>query len=147
VKTFEARTTIRAQPQAVFDYVSDFTKHGGWAGHGLQVTMDSDGPIAVGSTFSTVAKQFGTQREHSTITELEPDRVFGWDSEGALGKIHHRFTVATADGGASLTKTAELVSPSFLAKLTSWRISKGIPEGLRSDVERIKEHLESAPPA
>ena len=41
MKTFEATTTISAPPQTVFDYVSDFTKHGDWAGHGLQVTKDS----------------------------------------------------------------------------------------------------------
>jgi Polyketide cyclase / dehydrase and lipid transport len=74
MKTFEAKTTISASAQTVFDYVSDFTKHGEWAGHGLQVTKDSDGPVAIGSTYSTVAKQFGTQREHSTVTELEPGR-------------------------------------------------------------------------
>jgi len=72
MEAFEARTKISAPAQTVFDYVSDFTKHGEWAGHGLQVTKDSDGPVAIGSTFSTVAKQFGTQREHSTVTELEP---------------------------------------------------------------------------
>ena len=68
MKTFEAKTTISAPARTVFDYVSDFTKHGEWAGHGLQVTKDTDGPDAIGSTYSTVAKQFGTQREHSTVT-------------------------------------------------------------------------------
>jgi len=143
VKTFEAQTTINAPTQSVFDYVSDFTKHGEWAGHGLQVTKDGDGPAAIGSTYSTVAKQFGTQREHSTVTELEPGRVFGWDSKGALGTVHHRFTVGAADGGTSLSKSAEFVAPSFLAKATSWKVSRGVPEALRSDVEKIKARLES----
>jgi uncharacterized protein YndB with AHSA1/START domain len=144
MKTFEAQTTIDARPEAVFGYVSDFSKHGEWSGHGLQVAKDTDGPVAVGSTYSTVAKQFGTQREHRTVTELDQGRVFGWDSTGALGTIHHRFTVAAADGGTSLTKSAELRGPSLLAKLTSFRVSKGIPEGLRSDVEKIKARLESS---
>lgn len=145
MKTFQAQTTIQAPPQTVFDYVSDFTKHGEWAGHGLQVTKDGDGPTAVGSTFSTVAKQFGTQREHSTITELEPGKTFGWTSKGALGTVHHWFTVAAADGGTSLTKSAEFLDRSFLAKMTSWRISRDLPAGLRSDVEKIKAKLESTP--
>jgi hypothetical protein len=50
MKTFEAKTAINTPTQTVFDYVSDFTKHGEWAGHGLQVTKDSDGPVAIGST-------------------------------------------------------------------------------------------------
>ena len=143
MKTFEATTTISAPSQTVFDYVSDFPKHGDWAGHGLQVTKDSDGPVAMGSTYSTVAKQFGTQREHSTVTELEPGRVFGWDSKGALGTVHHRFTVAAAEGGTNLTKSAEFLDRSFLAKMTGWKISRDLPAGLRADVEKIKARLES----
>ena len=142
MKTFEAGTTIAAPAQTVFDYVSDFTKHGEWAGHDLQVTKDTDGPVAVGATFSTVAKQFGTQREHSTITELEPGRTFGWESKGSLGTMHHRFTVTAADGGTDLTKSVEMTDPSLLAKLTSWRLTKGISEALRADVEKIKSKLE-----
>ena len=143
MKTFQAQTTIDAPPQTVFDYVSDFTKHGEWAGHGLQVTKDTDGPVAVGSTYSTVAKQFGTQREHSTVTELEPGTVFGWDSKGALGTVHHRFSVAATDGGTSLTKSAEFLNRSFLAKMTSWRISRDLPAGLKADVEKIRARLEA----
>lgn len=143
MKTFEAKTTINTPTQTAFDYVSDFTKHGEWAGHGLQVTKDSDGPVAIGSTYSTVAKQFGTQREHSTVTELEPGRVFGWDSKGALGTVHHRFRVAASGGGTTLTKSAEFLDRSFLAKMTSWRISRALPAGLQADVEKIKTHLES----
>jgi len=143
MKTFGAKTTISAPAQTVFDYVSDFTKHGEWAGHGLQVTKDSDGPVAIGSTYSTVAKQFGTQRERSTVTELEQGKVFGWDSKGTLGTVHHRFTVAAADGGTTLTKSAEFMDRSFLAKITSWKISRDLPAGLQADVEKIKARLES----
>ena len=96
----------------------------------------------MGTTFSTVAKQFGTQREHSTITEMDPPTRFGWDSTGALGVVHHRFDVAGEGEGSTLTKSAEFTRQSFLAKITSWRIDKGITEGLRSDVQAIKDRLE-----
>lgn len=144
MKSYQAQTTIGVPAQTVYDYVSDFTRHPEWAGHDLQVTKDTDGPVAVGTTFSTVAKQFGTQREHSTITELEPGTVFGWDSKGALGTVHHRFTMSPSEGGTDLTKSAELTEPSFLAKVTGWKIGKDMPAGLRSDVEKIKQHLEGS---
>jgi hypothetical protein len=44
VKTFEAKTTINAPTQMVLDYVSDFTKHGEWAGrqpHGFPEGHDA----------------------------------------------------------------------------------------------------------
>jgi uncharacterized protein YndB with AHSA1/START domain len=145
VKRFEARTTIQAPPEQVFDYVSDFTRHGEWAGHGLQATKQGDGPVGVGTTYATTASQFGTQREHSTITEFDRPSTFGWDSTGTLGTLHHRFDV-TADGDSTaLTKVAELTHPSFLAKVMGWKIGKGIPQGLASDVTNIKANIERAP--
>jgi uncharacterized membrane protein len=144
VKRFEEQTTVNAPPNAVYDYVSDFTRHGEWGGHGLEVTADGDGPAAVGATYSTTAKLFGTQREHSTLTEVEPNNVFGWDSKGALGIVHHRFTMSGGDGSTSVTKSAEFTQPSFLAKVTSWRLAKDVPAGLRSDLQNIKTHLDSS---
>jgi uncharacterized membrane protein len=143
VKRYEERTTIATPASAVYDYVSDFLRHGEWGGHDLRVVKDDDGPITVGSTFSTTAKQFGTQREHSTITELDPGRVFGWDSTGGLGLVHHRFALAEENGATAVTKSAEFAEPSFLAKLVGWRLNRDVPAGLRSDLAAIKAHLEA----
>ena len=143
-KRFEDRVTIEAPASLVFDYVSDFTKHGEWAEHGLQATKEGDGPVAVGTTFSTTAKQFGTQREKSTVTEIAPGTAFAWDSEGALGRIHHWFAVSGDGASTTLTKGAELVQPSFLAKVMGWRIAREMPKALRSDLERIKAALQSS---
>ncbi|HXY71160.1 MAG TPA: SRPBCC family protein [Actinomycetota bacterium] len=143
MKTFQAKTTIKAPAERVFGYVSDFSHHADWSGHGLTVTKEGDGPVAVGTTYATEAKQFGTQREHSTITELSPNSAFAWDSTGALGTVHHSFALAESDGSTSVTKAAELTKPSFLAKLTSWKLSKDIPKGLESDLAKIKVRLEA----
>jgi len=142
MKRYEERITIGAPAGAVYDYVSDFSRHGEWAANGLTVTKDGDGPVAMGSTFSTTAKQFGTQREHSTITELSPGTAFGWESKGALGLVRHRFDLV-GDTSTQVTKSAEFVQPSFLAKVTGWRLAKDVPAGLRSDLAKIKAHLES----
>jgi uncharacterized membrane protein len=143
MKRYEEHITIEAPPVSVYDYVSDFTRHGEWAGHELQVTMDGEGPAVVGTRFSTVAKQFGTQREHSTITELSPGAAFGWESEGTLGTVHHRFTMSAAGESTALAKSAEFVRPSFLAKVFGFRLNRDVPAGLRSDLDRIKAHLEA----
>ena len=49
MKKYEEQITINAPADKVYAYVSDFPRHGEWAGHGLAVTKDGDGPIAVGS--------------------------------------------------------------------------------------------------
>jgi uncharacterized membrane protein len=145
VKRFEERISIDAPAGQVYDYVADFRRHPEWAGNDLQVTPSSEGPVAVGSTFSTTAKQFGTQREQSTVTELEPGSAFAWESTGALGRAHHRFSLAGDGASTRLTKSAQIVEPTFLAKLTSWKLARDIPKGLRSDLANIKAHLEGHP--
>jgi uncharacterized membrane protein len=144
MKRFEESTTINAPADKVFAYVSDFTRHGEWSGHRLQVTRTGgEGPVAVGSTYSTEAKQFGTQREQSTVTEVKQNASFVWESKGALGLVRHWFTVSGDGGSTTLSKGLELVQPSFLAKMMGWKIGKDSPKGLRSDVEKIKAKLES----
>ena len=127
----------------MYDYVADFARHGEWAGNDLQVTPSTVGPVAVGSVFSTTAKQFGTQREQSTITEVSPGSAFAWESKGALGLARHRFSLSGDGVSTTLTKSAEIVEPTTLAKFTSWKLSKDIPKGLHSDLANIKAHLEA----
>jgi uncharacterized protein YndB with AHSA1/START domain len=144
MKRFEDRILIHAPAGRVFDYVADFTRHGEWAGDGLEVTRSTEGPVTVGTKFSTTAKQFGTQREQSTITEITPGRTFAWDSTGALGRVHHWFSLSDDGGSSTLSKGAEMVDPSFLAKITSWKLSKGIPKGIHSDLANIKARVETS---
>jgi uncharacterized membrane protein len=144
VKKYEEQITINAPADKVYAYVSDFTRHGEWGGHELAVTKDGDGPVAVGSTFSTTASLFGTQKEHSTITDMAPNTSFAWDSKGSLGTAHHWFTLADAGGTTTLTKGAEFTDPSTLGKMMSWKLSRDVPKGFRSDLANIKSTLEAA---
>jgi hypothetical protein len=142
VRRFEEHTTIQAPADRIYAYVSDMTTHGDWAGDGLEVTRSGDGPVAVGTVYATTAKQFGTQREHSTVTEMTPGHSFAWDSKGTLGRAHHAFDLAGAEGSTTVTKSAQIVEPSFLGRMMGWKLSKDIPAGLRRDLERIKAHME-----
>ena len=110
----------------------------------LEVTPEKDGPVAVGSVFNTSAHQFGTQREKSTVTDLEAGKLFGWDSTGALGKVHHWFALSGNGGSTEVTKGLELVQPSFLAKMMGWKIARDSPKGLRADLEKIKASVEGS---
>ncbi|MFN2616393.1 MAG: SRPBCC family protein [Thermoleophilaceae bacterium] len=144
MRRFEERITINAPVEKVFAYVSDFPRHAEWAEHGLQVTKTSEGPVGVGTTYSTEAKQFGTQREQSTITDVKPNELFGWDSKGALGVAHHWFAIRAEGGSTVLTKGGEFRQPSFLAKMTGFRIKKLFPAGLRQNLEKIKSEIEGS---
>ncbi len=142
MKRFEERITIEASADRAYEYVADMTTHAEWSGNGLEVTKSSDGPIVVGTVYDTTAKQFGTQREQSTVTEMTPGQTFAWDSRGALGLAHHVFGLTGDGGSTTVTKSAEIVEPTLLAKATGWKLAKDIPAALRRDLERIKVHLE-----
>jgi uncharacterized protein YndB with AHSA1/START domain len=140
---FEESIDVKAPAERVYAYVSDMTTHEDWSGNDLTVTKDTAGPVAVGTVYSTTAKQFGTQKEHSTVTEMTPGRAFEWDSVGALGRAHHGFALAGDGDVTHVTKFAQIVEPKFLAKITGFKLNKDIPAGLRRDLERIKAHLET----
>ena len=140
---WEESTAITASAETVFGYVSDFDRHADWSGHGLQVSQDGDGPAEVGTTYSTIAKQFGTQRETSTITHMDRPDLFGWDSTGGLGVVHHEFSLSETDGVTTLTRTAEFTRKSFLAKVLGFRIAKDLPASLRQDLAKIKAAIEA----
>ncbi len=144
MKRWEEATTIQAPADKVFSYVSDFARHSEWGGHGLQVSRADSGPVVVGTKFSTTAKQFGTQREESTITEMTAPQEFGWMSAGALGRLHHRFSLREDAGNTLLTKGAEFIEPTLLAKITMFKISRDLPKGLRSDLANIKATVEAS---
>src|SRR5690242_17976778 len=146
MRRWEASVSIDAPRDAVFAYVSDFSRHGEWAGHDLQVSRADSGPVQVGTTFSTVAKQFGTQREQSTITQMTPPQEFGWESTGALGRVHHWFSLREASGTTTLTKGAEFVEAKLLAKMTMFKVSRDIPKGLATDLSKIKAIVEDHAP-
>jgi hypothetical protein len=146
MKRWEKSITVNAPIDNVFAYVSDFSRHGEWSVHDLQISREGSGPVGIGATFSTVAKQFGTQREKSTITQMTPPREFGWESSGALGRLHHWFSLGEASGSTTLMKGAEFVEAKLLAKATMFKISRDIPAGLESDLAKIKAALEKHGP-
>jgi len=142
-RRWEEQIDVKAPADTVWPLVSDFTRHSEWGGHGIQATKTSDGPVGVGTTYATTAKQFGTQREHSTVTAFNAPSQFEWDSKGALGMVHHWVSLSQAGDVTTVRKGAELTAPSFLAKLTGGRINKDLPKGLRADLENIKAKSEA----
>jgi hypothetical protein len=58
MKRWEKSITVNAPIDNVFAYVSDFSRHGEWSVHDLQISREGSGPVGIGATFSTVAKQF-----------------------------------------------------------------------------------------
>jgi uncharacterized protein YndB with AHSA1/START domain len=134
---------INAAPEAVFEYVASMPRHSEWAQRDLTVTPTSDGAVGVGSTFSSVAHQFGVQHETQSVIDYTPGKRFTFDASGSLGRARHTFDLEAADGGTWVTKSMEIVQPSFMARVMSPIIKGKTKTGLGVDLERIKARLEA----
>ena len=143
----EQSMEINASPEAVFNYVADISKHGEWAqpGHKLTIEKTSEGPVAQGTTFSSVGHQFGENHDTVTITEFVQNERVVYNAEGSAGVIQHSFELSASGDGVELTKTFDPLSTKMpftifapIAKLLS------VPGSLRGDLERIKEQLEAS---
>ena len=145
--TIERQTSIKASDAVVFTYLSDVNNHAQWAGHQLEVTPKSAGPIEVGSAFETVGHQFGEQPGTVTITELVPNSKIVYESDGKVGHFRHGFVIKdNGDGTSLVTKTMEMIEVKSLPlKVLRPIVSSFIaPKGLDGDLQRIKEKLETA---
>jgi uncharacterized protein YndB with AHSA1/START domain len=140
---YQREIVIGATPEAVFEYVSDMPRHADWAQHDLEVTQTSDGRVGVGSTFSSVGHQFGTQHETQTVVDYTPGGRFAFEAKGSIGTVRHAFDLEAQDGETKITKSMEVVKPSLIARLMSPMIAKQTKKGLLVDLERIKAKLES----
>src|SRR3954453_20634824 len=71
---------IRAQPAAVFAYISDLTRHPEWSGGRLKVDARSPGPVAVGAQYVSHGDVPGQKDRPNQlrVTEYQPPSRFAF---------------------------------------------------------------------
>lgn len=114
-----AKIQVAAQPQKVFDVVSDIASHGTWANQkaGLVVTPVSGGPAAVGSTFKSEQRFAGKHAGADIkVTQVDPPNTFVFEAFQAGKKpvtYTSTFTLVPAEGGTLVERSVD-VNPSGL---------------------------------
>ena len=97
---------IDAPPEAIFDYVSDFTRHPEWAHEKIEIeSVEGTGPGA-GARYQTIVHFMGTVPGEINVVESEPPRrlvykcgdkasryrwTFELQPEGSGTKVMHSF--------------------------------------------------------
>lgn len=140
---FEKSIDINVPPQKAYEYLADVAKHGEWGAHNLTAEKTSEGPIAVGTTFSTLGHQFGAHKGVVTIRELVPNQKIVYESNDDTAQMRHTFVLAPQNGGTRVTKVFETIKTGLL--LTIFRPSMYLvaPRNVQADLKRIKAKLES----
>jgi uncharacterized protein YndB with AHSA1/START domain len=141
----EHGVAIDRPPAEVFAYVSDPANLPAWQGSCVAAT--ADGPVAVGTRIMEKRRFLG--REATTVvevTEIEPDRLLMLDVvDGPVSfTVTHR--LVPEGGGTRLTISAE-GEPGGLLRLGSRLLVRAVDEETRTNLERLKELLETRPAA
>lgn len=90
-------TYIRAEPETVFDYVSDLARHHEWSGAPLRVEPVADETSEPGTRFRSVGRMMGREFENELrVVEREaPSRFVFIAQDPNLGECVHRATMNT----------------------------------------------------
>ena len=141
----ERQITINAPAETVFNYLADINRHVEWSGHELAVEQTSPGPVAQGSTFSTVGHMMGTHKATVKVTELTPSTRIAFEAADDMGHFCHRFGLEGEGNTTRLTKSCESTSLSGVFKVISPIADRLlVPRVLDGDLQRIKEKLEAS---
>ena len=146
----QQQIAVNAPPSVVYSYLIDFPRHSEWASNPLSIKQTSSGPVEVGATFVSEARQFKRpQQDQLTVTELEPDRKIVFETEGAAGLSRLYFLIEGTGDETLLTKGLEGAGEPLFIKIISpvfpfigKRIGKRLFSG---DLERIKSRIEEMP--
>lgn len=141
-RRYEQSISIDAPPEAVFDYVADFARHREWATNPLNLEVTGSGPIAEGSTFTSVGKLFGTHRDRGRVTEFDRPRRLAFETEGDVGTVLNWFALEPSGSGTTVIKGQQVTRSSLLTKLTSPVVPLVVPRSLRQNLEAIKSRVE-----
>jgi uncharacterized protein YndB with AHSA1/START domain len=112
VRTFSVE--IDRSAAEVFAYIADITRHGEWSPAELRIEPLAPGrPVAVGEKYRsfgfTGPKQFENLVE---ITELEPDRRFGFSAHTTkFGTFRHTFVLTPVLTGVQVDRIVD--APKF----------------------------------
>jgi carbon monoxide dehydrogenase subunit G len=138
----EASITTKRPIDEVFAALSDWTNSEKWISSTQSVTKTSDGPIGVGTTWSTVGKLLGRTLEADiTATEFEPDQKSAWVVDKPF-KATTTFTLKSVDGGTRVDQTTDAELEGFF-KLAQAVMLPMMKRQLQNDLETFRDLMDA----
>jgi uncharacterized protein YndB with AHSA1/START domain len=130
---------VNASPEAVYDYVSDFSRHPEWAHNKLEISVAGDG-----RGFEYVTHFMGDAAGKGEVTQAERPRVFAYECEDKDGRYRWTFDLEPEDSATRLTHSVQRLKAPLYIRLVQpllWnRIGK---KQVLGGLTNIKTRLES----
>jgi len=141
---FGYKVQINAKQEDVFNYISDFLKHGEW-NEGLRMEAVSEGPIAVGSLYRSIGKQIGKDVSNDVrITEYEPHSRLAFVSNDGKADFTQEIDLSPSNGGTLLERKLSFDASAILAVLFRLLIGPLIANrSMNKSLKNLKSKVES----
>jgi uncharacterized membrane protein len=139
----EMRIVFHRPVQEVFDYLSDFQNGPQWQ-HGLQgVGRITEGPIGVGTRFTSVRKFMGRKMESGIeFTAFELNKKFAIKSYTGSSPFKQTFLFEDT-GSVTRVNTVFELELGGLMNLAEPLIAPGVRREMKADFDTLKEIIES----
>ena len=141
---FELEVSIARPVAEVFAYVTDVRNLPAWQESALEAEWEGDGPVAIGSRIREKRTFLGrTAESELEVTGYAPDRRF--DVEALTGPIRFRIRHSFEEiGGKTLLRVRAEAETGGMLRLAGPMVARQAERQFRSDLERLKDVLESA---
>jgi uncharacterized membrane protein len=139
---YEKTITINRPIEAVFTYVSNLQNGAEWQGSLVEVHRKTDGPLGVGSRFSSVRKFMGRKVESEVeFIGYELNKKIVFKSISGPSPFEQSFVFEPVSGGTTLTALFKLETSGWMG-LVEPLIASSIKREMEANFSELKVKLE-----
>ncbi len=131
---------VSATPRAIFDLLTDPSKHPLIDGSGTVKGSRTDAPtrLSPGATFGMNMKLGVPYPIENTVVEFEEDHLIAWRH---LGGHRWRYELEPVDGGTKVTETFDWSTAKSPAALELLRIPQRNTRSIEQTLDRLAAHF------
>jgi len=135
---------VRAPIARTWAELSDIESQPRWMHDMKRVTVETPGPIGVGTKGRALVRILGVAtNDPVTITEFEPPRRFGLRHEGRFAGTGLLTLEPSADGASTTIVWEETIVPPLLPRLGNLALRPILRRVFEADLERLRAIVES----
>jgi uncharacterized membrane protein len=142
VKT-EKIITIKCPIEEVFDYISNLENGPEWQSGLEEVRCITNGPLGVGTHFTSVRKFMGRKLESEIeLTTFELNKEIAFKTSSGASPFEQSIFFETTAEGTKITSVLEMQTGGLMG-LAEPLIASGVKREFEVDFNKLKEMLES----
>jgi uncharacterized protein YndB with AHSA1/START domain len=141
----EVAIHIDAPPEAVYDYVSDLSRHQEWAKTKIDLTIGPAGDSGL-PTFTSVAHAPGSPRAQGKVLTADRPGRFQYEAKDSSGRYLWTFAITPESGGSRLVYRMEQQEVPILFRLMQPFVFGVVGRTMMADsLTSIKAKVEAQP--